>query len=69
MKSTTVSSVVSKGASPRTSTDQVDPKLLNGKAFKKSLPSTPKRTNKRGEPKRNGKTYLKVPDIYSSGKN
>ncbi|XP_017312333.2 urotensin II-related peptide [Ictalurus punctatus] len=47
VKSTTVSSVVSKGASPRASTDQVDPKLLNGKAFKKSLPSTPKKTNKR----------------------
>ncbi|MCI4393588.1 hypothetical protein PGIGA_G00159180 [Pangasianodon gigas] len=42
MKSTTVSSVVSKGASPRASTD-----LLNGKAFKKSLSSTPKKTNKR----------------------
>ncbi|KAG7315669.1 hypothetical protein KOW79_020535 [Hemibagrus wyckioides] len=47
MKSTTVSSVVSKGASARASTDQVDPKLLNGKAFKKSFPSTPKKTNKR----------------------
>ncbi|KAG9262157.1 hypothetical protein AMEX_G23888 [Astyanax mexicanus] len=47
LKSTTVSSVGSSGTSPRTSTDQADPKLLNGKAFKKSLPSTPKKTNKR----------------------
>ncbi|KAF5892913.1 prepro-urotensin II-related peptide, partial [Clarias magur] len=47
MKSTTVSNVVSKGASPRSSTDQTDPKLLSGKAFKKSLPLTPKKTNKR----------------------
>ncbi|GAA6109503.1 urotensin II-related peptide [Tachysurus ichikawai] len=46
-KSTTVSSVVSRGASAKASTDQVDPKLLNGKAFKKSFPSTPKKTNKR----------------------
>lgn len=64
MKSTTVSSVVSKGASPRASTDQVEPKLLNGKAFKKSLPSTPKKTNKRGELKLNSKTNIKVPHIY-----
>ncbi|XP_053333708.1 urotensin II-related peptide [Clarias gariepinus] len=47
MKSTTASNVISKGASPRSSTDQMDPKLLSGKAFKKSLPSTPKKTNKR----------------------
>ncbi|KAL7852786.1 hypothetical protein SRHO_G00185710 [Serrasalmus rhombeus] len=47
LKSTTVPSVGSSGTSPRTSTDQADPKLLNGKTFKKSLPSTPKKTNKR----------------------
>ncbi|TSK17824.1 60S ribosomal protein L24 [Bagarius yarrelli] len=65
MKSTTASSVVSKGASPKSSTDQVDPKLLNGKALKKSLPSTPKKTNKRGDLKLksdciNNITYKKV---------
>ncbi|KAI4900242.1 hypothetical protein NFI96_018165, partial [Prochilodus magdalenae] len=47
LKSTTVSSVASNGTSPRTSTDQVDPKLLNGKTFKKSFPSTTKKNNKR----------------------
>lgn len=59
MKSTTVSSVVSKGASPKASTDQVDSKLMNGKTFKKSLPSTPKKTNKRGELKLNSKIQFK----------
>ncbi|KAF7689693.1 urotensin II-related peptide isoform X2 [Silurus meridionalis] len=47
LKSTTVSSVFSKGALTRAITDQMDPKLLNGNSFKKSLPSTPKKTNKR----------------------
>ncbi|XP_062865421.1 urotensin II-related peptide [Trichomycterus rosablanca] len=47
IKSTTMLSVVSGGTSVRVSTDQVDPKHLTGKAFKKSLPSTPKKTNKR----------------------
>ncbi|XP_052452136.1 urotensin II-related peptide [Carassius gibelio] len=45
LKSTTASTIDSGGISPMASTDQMDPKL-NGKAFKKSLPST-KKTNKR----------------------
>lgn len=46
LKSTTATTIDSGGISPKASTDQLDPKL-NGKAFKKSLPSA-KKTNKRG---------------------
>ncbi|XP_016295936.1 uncharacterized protein LOC107653671 [Sinocyclocheilus anshuiensis] len=45
LKSTTATTIDSGGISPKASTDQMDPKL-NGKAFKKSLPSA-KKTNKR----------------------
>ncbi|NP_001076411.1 urotensin II-related peptide precursor [Danio rerio] len=45
LKSTTATTIDSGGISPKASTDQMDPKL-NGKSFKKSLPST-KKTNKR----------------------
>ncbi|XP_067298383.1 urotensin II-related peptide [Pseudorasbora parva] len=45
LKSTTATTLDSGGISPKASTDQMDPKL-NGKAFKKSLPSA-KKTNKR----------------------
>ncbi|KAK7166801.1 hypothetical protein R3I93_006540 [Phoxinus phoxinus] len=45
LKSTTATTIDSGGISPKASTDQTDPKL-NGKAFKKSLPSA-KKTNKR----------------------
>lgn len=45
LKSTTATTIDSGGISPKASTDQLDPKL-NGKAFKKSLPSA-KKTNKR----------------------
>lgn len=46
LKSTTATTIDGGGISPMASTDQTDPKL-NGKAFKKSLPSA-KKTNKRG---------------------
>uniref|UniRef100_A0A673J2E8 Uncharacterized LOC107709382 n=1 Tax=Sinocyclocheilus rhinocerous TaxID=307959 RepID=A0A673J2E8_9TELE len=45
LKSTAATTINSGGISPKASTDQMDPKL-NGKAFKKSLPSA-KKTNKR----------------------
>ncbi|XP_067260556.1 urotensin II-related peptide [Chanodichthys erythropterus] len=45
LKSTTATTIDSGGISPMASTDQMDPKL-NGKAFKKSLPSA-KKPNKR----------------------
>ncbi|XP_051982315.1 uncharacterized protein LOC127643572 [Xyrauchen texanus] len=45
-KSTTATIVDGGGTSPKTSTDQIDPKL-NGKVLKKSHPSTPKKPNKR----------------------
>ncbi|KAF4119137.1 urotensin II-related peptide [Onychostoma macrolepis] len=45
LKSTTATTIDGGGISPKASTDQMDPKL-NGKAFKKSLPSA-KKTNKR----------------------
>ncbi|XP_056319558.1 urotensin II-related peptide [Danio aesculapii] len=45
LKSTPATTIDSGGISPKASTDQMDPKL-NGKSFKKSLPST-KKTNKR----------------------
>ncbi|XP_026874301.2 urotensin II-related peptide isoform X1 [Electrophorus electricus] len=47
LKSTTVSSVVSSATSSKASTVDAEPKHLNGKVFKKSLPSTTKKTNKR----------------------
>jgi len=47
LKATTATTIDSGGSfSPKASTDHTDPKL-NGKAFKKSLPSA-KKTNKRG---------------------
>ncbi|XP_043091918.1 LOW QUALITY PROTEIN: urotensin II-related peptide [Puntigrus tetrazona] len=45
LKSTTATTIDGGGISPKASTDQMDPKL-NGKAYKKSLPSA-KKTNKR----------------------
>ncbi|XP_056114601.1 urotensin II-related peptide [Rhinichthys klamathensis goyatoka] len=45
LKSTTATTIDGGGISPKASTDHMDPKL-NGKAFKKSLPSA-KKTNKR----------------------
>ncbi|XP_073698799.1 urotensin II-related peptide [Garra rufa] len=45
LKSTTATTIDSGGISPKASTEQMDSKL-NGKSFKKSLPST-KKTNKR----------------------
>ncbi|XP_051766266.1 urotensin II-related peptide isoform X2 [Ctenopharyngodon idella] len=45
LKSTTATTIDSGGISPKASTDQMDPKL-NGKAFKKSVPSA-KKPNKR----------------------
>ncbi|XP_051993078.1 urotensin II-related peptide [Xyrauchen texanus] len=46
LKSTTATTVDGGGTSPKASTDQMDP-TLNGKGFKKSLQSTPKKPNKR----------------------
>ncbi|XP_066511853.1 urotensin II-related peptide [Hoplias malabaricus] len=47
LKSTTMSYVARTSTSPRPSTDQADFKIANGKAFKKSFPTTTKKTNKR----------------------
>ncbi|XP_051561682.1 urotensin II-related peptide [Myxocyprinus asiaticus] len=46
LKSTTATTVDGGGTSPKASTGQMDPKL-NGKVFKNSLQSTPKKSNKR----------------------
>ncbi|KAL2102802.1 hypothetical protein ACEWY4_001970 [Coilia grayii] len=47
VKTTAAPSTDNSGTAARTSTIQVDPQSLSGKAFKKSLPPSPKKNNKR----------------------
>lgn len=49
VKTTAAPSTDSSGSAARSSTAQVDPQSLSGKAFKKSLPPPAKKGNKRGE--------------------